>query len=1049
MIFSDFSVKHPVIISILLAILLVFGLIALSALNYEMIPTVGLPSAVIVTTYPGASASDVEKDITRIIENQMSTLPGIQNMNSTSSNSFSTVSLEFKKDVNVRDKLPQIRELLNGIRGQLPDGIQGEPVIYIVESSAFLPVFSVRIDSSMNKEDLTKYLEDNVSPALARIDGVSKINIVGGNKREAVVNVNTWELESRKLSVLQIYEALRYNNLNVPAGSASFRGKSIAFTASGTFKSLEELKNLPVGYSGSTLIYLKDIADIEIKEQKPGIIIRESGKDYVMIDILKRDEGNTIFIAEEAKKIFNAMTKNTYGAVQYKIVSDQSETTKTSLKTVLETGITGLILTIFVILLVLHDWRATIIISLSIPLSILFAVLGLYATGRSINLLTLSGMVVAIGMIVDNSIVILENTFNKFSQTHNKKEAARSGASEMGAAVLASTLTSICVFAPLLFLRGIIGIILNDLSLTIVYALAASALVAVVVVPWLSSLILKKEDAVKKPAWLLFVQNKIDAAINAMTNGYRKLLTLALENKLYVIALAGVLFVSGILLVTSLKVNFLPPSDTGEFEIRIAAPAGYSLAETVKKVDEINMLVNELVPEIETAVYYVGSSSVIAISSVPNKAIARIRLVPNNMRKRSVQEIIPIVQKSVMQKITNCDVTVLNGGFDALLALGTGGQGFKIEIYGPKLADVVETANKTLELMNMDPDVFKAELSARTDAEELYIDLSQTYMGSLGVTPYEAGITSRILFNGMEAGKLRLDDGDYPIRITSDLVDKPINEDVLNRLAIVTRDKRFITFSAFSEMKLRPTLSVIERRNRNFSIEVIGYLKTDDQSGVMNRVIGKLKTMELPGGVKFSTAGTTALIADSITSLSIVLAISVFLVYCVMVIQFERYLQPLIIMSSIPLCLVGVVLGLLLWNSSMSIIAMLALITLGGTVVNNAIVLVDYANLLRTKSDKPLREIILDACANRLKPILMTATTTLLGVLPMALAHGNGSEVYAPLGQAIFGGLFSSTLITLLLVPVLYETLEHGKVRVEGLMKKLGTAANYNEENVE
>ena len=1048
MIFSDFSVKHPVVISILLTMLLVFGIIALSSLNYEMIPTVGLPSAVIVTTYPGASASDVEKDITRIIENQMSTLPGIQNMNSTSSNSFSTVSLEFKKDVNVRDKLPQIRELLNGIRGQLPDEIQGEPVIYIVESSAFLPVFSVRIDSSMNKEDLTKYLEDNVSPALARIDGVSKINIVGGNKREAVVNVNTWELESRKLSVLQIYEALRYNNLNVPAGSASFRGKSIAFTASGTFKSLEELKNLPVGYSGTTLIYLKDIADIAIKEQNPGIIIRESGKDYIMIDILKRDEGNTIFIAREAKRVLNTMTANSYDAVQYKIVSDQSETTKTSLQTVLGTGITGLILTIFVILLVLHDWRATIIISLSIPLSILFAVLGLYATGRSINLLTLSGMVVAIGMIVDNSIVILENTFNKFSQTYNKKEAARNGASEMGAAVLASTLTSICVFAPLLFLRGIIGVILNDLSLTIVYALAASALVAVVIVPWLSSLLLKKEDNEKKPAWLLFIQYKIDASINALTTGYRKLLNIALENKLYVIVLAGVLFVSGILLVTSLKVNFLPPSDTGEFEIRIAAPAGYSLTETVKKVDEINMLVNELVPEIETAVYYVGSSSVITVSSVPNRAIARIRLIPNNMRKRSVQEIIPLVQKTVMQKITNCDVTVLNGGFDALLALGTGGQGFKIEIYGPKLADVVQTANKTLELMNMDPDIFKAELSARTDAEELYIDLSQTYMGSLGVTPYEAGITSRILFNGMDVGKLRLND-DYPIRITSDLADKPINEDILNQLAIVTRDKRFITFSAFSEMKLRSTLSVIERRNRNFSIEVVGYLKTDDQSGVMNRVIGKLKNMKLPGNVSFNTSGTTALITDSITSLSIVLAISIFLVYCVMVIQFERYLQPLIIMSSIPLCLVGVVLGLLLWNSSLSIIAMLALITLGGTVVNNAIVLVDYANLLRTKSDKPLREIILDACANRLKPILMTATTTLLGVLPMALAHGNGSEVYAPLGQAIFGGLFSSTIITLLLVPVLYETLEHGKVRVERFMKKLGTAADYNEENIE
>lgn len=1024
MIFSDFSVKHPAIITILLAGLLVFGVLAGISLNSEMIPPITQPKATIVTVYPGAAARDVERDISRLIENQMSTLGGVTELSSSSSDSYSMVGLEFRADVDVRSKLPQIRELLNAISDDLPDGIDGSPVVYITEASAFLPVFSVRISSSMNPQDLTRFLEERVSPSLARINGVSRINIVGGSKLEARVRLNTQGLESRGISALNVYEALRYNNLNVPSGSALFRNRELSLTSSGAFKDFQDLGNLTVGYADGSYIYLKDVADIGPAPEPSKIRIRSEGRDYIMLDILKRDEGDTLSIVRDALKTLEEIKEETRGAVQYAVVSDQAETTRRSLRTVFTAGLTGLSLTILIILFVLHDLRATIIISLSIPLSVLFAILGLFGTGRSLNLLSLSGITVAIGMIVDNSIVVLENTYRNFRKSGDRRLAAMVGAGEVGGAVLASTTTSICVFAPLLFLTGIIGVIMNDLSLAIVFSLAASALVAVVVVPWLSALLLKPDSLVEKPPALRGLEASIDRGLDALERGYRRVLRAALDNKPFTLACAASFLAASVLLLSILDISFLPPSDTGEFELHVDTPAGYSLERTEAKVDELDRILHERVPEIETSVFYVGSGSALALTPVPNKAFCRVRLVPADRRKRRVQEIMPLVQQALSEGVTDCDVTVLNGGFDALLALGTGGQGFQMEIYGTDLEDVTRTADMVRDILNQDPEVFKTELSVRSDAQQLYADLSQAYMGTLGINPYEAGITSRILFSGMNAGTLRVGDQDYPIRIRSDIADQTIDQDTLNRIIVRSRDGRRISFAAFSTMEARDTVSRIDRRNRNFSMEVRAYLIGQDQSGVKRRTTAALEALELPPGVKYRLAGNSQLIVDSMSSLVFMLTIAVFLVYSVMVVQFERFLQPLIIMAAIPFCLIGVVLGLYLFGSGLSIIAMLAIIALGGTVVNNAIVLVDYTNMLRRNTGMNCRDAVLEGAGNRLRPILMTALTTIFGVLPMALAAGNGSEVYAPLGQAIFGGLMSSTVITLIIVPVLYESLE-------------------------
>ena len=389
-----------------------------------------------------------------------------------------------------------------------------------------------------------------------------------------------------------------------------------------------------------------------------------------------------------------------------------------------------------------------------------------------------------------------------------------------------------------------------------------------------------------------------------------------------------------------------------------------------------------------------------------------------------MQELIPLVQHELDRRIPEADVTVLNGGFDALLGLATGGQGYQLQIYGTRLEDVIQVADVAHEHLTGDPNVLKAETNTTFDAEQLFVSLSQDRMGDLGVSAYEAGRTARIMMNGVEAGSYTAGVERVPIRLVSELADEPVDDDTLHAMFLRNAEGTTLTFPAFSDLVSRQTVSTINKRDRAISATVRGYLYDEDQSAVSQRMETMMRSLDLPPGVGWERAGTSELIVDSMRSLVTMLAIAVFLVYVVMVIQFERYVQPLIIMVAVPFCLIGVVVGLLLFSSALSIVAMLGLITLGGTVVNNAIVMVDYMNTLRTRDQLELREAIITGASGRLRPVLMTTMTTLFAVLPMALSVGDGSEIYAPLGQAIFGGLFTSTLITLFVVPVLYQVTE-------------------------
>ena len=1010
---SDYSIKHPAVITIILISIAVFGIIAFTNTNQEAFPGMGLAGASVLTVYPGIGAEYMEIEVTSPIEDALASVSGLKTLKSSSRDSVSIVSIEFRDGEDVFAKLPEIREKLNTVTDELPDDISGSPAIYVHDAGSLLPIYSFMVQSSLPGETFTEFIKEDFVSGITRIPGVSKVETNGGMENELEIKLHLDDLETRGLAVLDIYGMLQYQNISLPAGEISYAGKNINVRTSGEFTELSEIENLVIGQKDNSLIHLKDVADISFKQKQPETYIRYMGDNVIQIDVMKRKHGNTLEIISSINELMDATEKRFPGKFDFRVLMDQKETTQLTINTVIQTALTGIILAVFIIYIFLHNVRSTLIIGLSLPITILITFIGMYLTKTTVNMLSLSGITVAIGMIVDSSIVVLENTNRHFADGSSAVESASIGAGEVGGAVLASATTSICVFLPMAFLTGVIGIIMKGLSLTIVFALGSSALVSVIIVPYLSALFLKPDRHGIK--WLEAFHDSIEKGIQAISRAYQRALSVLLKKPVFLIIGAVAVLILTVYLVTILGVSFLPPSDTGEMEINIRTPQSYSLEQTRDKADEIDRFIRKLVPEIETAVFIIESNS---------SANAMIRLSQAKDRERSIQEIIAMLQKELNNEITDVECFVVNGGFDALIGMATGGQGFKIRIFGNNLDEIMQNAARISDFLMDNPDVLRTNMSMRYGKEEIVSDLMLDYMGTLGITPYEAAVTSRIFFSGMDTGTFRYDEREYNIKLTSDIAGEPIDDNTINLINIKSASGKSVSLSSFTDFETKPAVSVIEKQDKNISVIITAYLNTMDQMPLTRRVQQYMEANPLPYGISWETGGTSSLISDSFTSLFMILGISVFLVYAVMVIQFEKFIQPFIIMISIPFCLIGVVTGLLAFGSIISIIPILGIISLSGIVVNNGIVMVDYINMIRKRDGKPLMEAVVSGCASRLKPILMTTLTTFFGVLPMAFSSGNGGEVYAPLGQAIAGGLLTSTLLALFLVPALYVIVE-------------------------
>ena len=1049
----EFSVKHPIIITMLLIVLIAFGFYSLSGMRTEFMEDISMPQAIVYTVYPGASAQDVESDITKVLEDSFVTLPHFKAIDSQSSNSLSWITITYADGYDPYDQLTELRNRISELMEKLPSGISGEPRA-LVGGMSMVPIISFSASAGNDNARLTQYLQDELTPLLTQIDGVSQVSIGGGKELAVNIKLDIDSLTSKGISVAAVYQVLNYGNVTLPLGNASYQDRSIQVRYAGGFNSLDDIKNLPVGLGdGTTIIRLSDVADVSLSYPEPKTYVSDGRLPLTIVSVTKRLDGDTTKIIKKVKKAIAECEKNTNGAVQFHIISDDSRQVKASLKAVIKSGLLGVLFAVLVILLFMADWRATLTISLSIPLCILFSLIGLRVLNISLNLMTLSGLVISLGMVVDGSTVMLDQIYRYYRRRNSETgeleytvtQSIYKGWDEVSGSILASAATTIVVFIPIAMLGGLIGSVLHAVAVTIILAIFSSFLVAVIIVPYLLKQFLSDQGPKlrSKP-------RKFDQLMDKIERGYRRLLTLALENRGFVILIALFLLVFSGFIALRLGITFIPSTDSGDFYISAEFPMGTKKEQTHEKMLVAQKLLYQYVPEIDNVVIYEGQGDSSNFSSVstPHYTYTHVVLVPVSERKRDVHDIMLQVQEIWAAVLPDSKVSVQNGGFDKLVGYVSDGGGYGITLISEDLNVLYQTASKIKDFLEADPEVVTAKLDTDFDTSTMIIDMSQEYLSSLGITSYEAGLTSAILFQGMDCGRYKDIESDkrYDLRITSNITDQNITSDVISNLHIVTQNGQNVSFANLSDIKVEKSISQINHSDRAKKITITASLIGEDTSGVSQRVNQFIANNPLPNGVHSKAGGIMALIGDMITPMISALLIAIFLVYTVMVIQFERFRQPLLIMVTIPFCFIGVVAGLLMFGSTLNLLSLMGLISLAGVVVNNGIILVDYINQLRKQrrevlakakgfqdkdgqwhielnegeEEELLRASVLDGAASRIRPIFITTLTTLLGDIPMAVAKGEGSELYASMGQAIAGGLLTSTLITLILIPVIY-----------------------------
>ncbi len=1069
---SEFSVKHPVIISIFLLVLTVFGFYSITGMTTEFMVDITMPQAIVMTVYPGASAEDVEQDVTKILEENFVTLPHFKSVDSQSFNSLSWITVTYADGYDAYDQLVELRNRISQLIDDLPEGIQGEPYA-LVGGMSMMPVITFSVQAGQDSGRVTDFLKNDLTPRLTQIDGVSEIQIEGEKELQVDIKLNVDELTSKGISVATVYQVLSAGNTTLPLGNAAYENRQIQVRYSGGFSSINDIENLPVGVAdGNNIIHLGDVATVSLSYPEEKYYVTDGVNPITLVSVTKRNDGDTVRICKKVKKVLQQVTEETNGAVSFHLISDDSRQVRASLKTVISSGIMGIIFAVLVILLFLADWRATLTISVSIPLCILFSLIGLKVMGISLNLMSLCGLVISLGMVVDGSSVMLDQIYRYYKERNTEtgelvytvNQSIYKGWDEVAASILASAATTIVCYVPIALLSGLIGKILHAVAVTIIMAIFASFVVAVVVVPYLLKALLKDTGPAvrRRPRYFDLLMDKLE-------NGYRKLLNLALKNRGFIIFAAVFLLIFSGFITLRLGISFIPSTDSGDFYIAADLPIGTTLEETNAKMQVAQRLLYKYVPEIDNIVFYVGQSYTKSISSSaqssPEAGYAHVVLVPVAERTRDVHDIMFQMQEIWASVIPDSKITVANGGFDKLVSYVSGGGGYGLTLISEDMNTLYAAASDLRDFLATDPEVVTARLDTDFDTSTMVIDMSQEYLSSLGITSYEAGITSAILFQGLDAGRYKdIDNGNrFNIHISSDIADGNITADTISNVHIVTSNGQDVSFANLSDIRVEKSISQINHSDRAKTITVSATLTGENTTGVSSRVNQYLAKHPLPNGVTSKSGGIMALIGDMVTPMITAILIAIFLVYIVMALQFERFKQPLLIMMTIPFCFIGVVLGLMMFGSTLNLLSLLGLVSLAGVVVNNGIILVDYINQLRKErrlelakkhgfqnrdgewhvilskeeEEELLHDSVADGAASRIKPILITTLTTLLGDIPMAVAHGEGAELYAPMGQAIVGGLITSTLITLILIPVLYYMSEYKTAIMQSVSEKM------------
>lgn len=1022
----ELSVKRPVLTIVLYLGIIVLGIVSYQRLSVDMLPEIEPPIISVLTTYRGATAQDIEINVSKRIETGLSSISNLKKIRSTSIDNVSAVTVEFEYGTNLDEAANDIRNALELTKGGLPDGAEN-PVIFKF-STNMMPVVMLGVTANESYIGLNKLIDDKVSNQLKRIPGVGTVQTIGGPKREIVIDIDPRKLEAYHLSTDRIGQIIGAENLNLPAGSIKMGRVEYNVRTLGEFRSAREIGKVVVGQQNGKIVYLKDVATVRDSLQENTRDVRLAGKQGLMLMIQKQSGSNTVDVAKAVFAKLRMIKEGLPTDVKIETIMDSSEYIVDSINNLSETILYAFIFVSLVILIFLRRWRAAIIVLLTIPVSLIGAFIYLYFSGNTINIISLSSLAIAIGMVVDDAIVILENTARHIERGARPREAAIFGSAEVGLAVMASTLTIVAVFFPLVFITGLSGILFKQLGFMVTITILISLIAALTIVPMLSARFLKarKEERPITSKTLRALDSALGRMLDGIDDFYQTTLNWVLDHKKATVGISIALFAGSLALIPVVGTEFMPKADQGQISITMELQSGTRLEETSELVRKVEAIILRDFPEVR---YYSGSSGtstegfsalLIGRSEGSNIGNMTLRLSKKNERSRSIFELADSLRKEIEPIAGIKTLTVSTAGMGAAM-LG-GGSPIEVDVIGPDLEQSEKVANQIKDFMTVLNGSRDVKLSVGDPKPELQVRLSREKMALNGLNTAMVAGALRNNFYGLTASKYRELGDEYDIFLTYPSSERTTITQIKN-LPLSTPTGGIIRLKDLGTIAEQYSPTEIKRKNQERVITVVSDVQGRSLGDVTADIRAYVGSLDIPPTITIEYGGQIEQQAESFKDLGLLLVLSIVLVYMVMAAQFESFLDPFIVMFSIPFAFTGVILALLVTGFPINIMSLLGSIMLVGIVTKNAIVLVDFTNITRARN-VPLREAIVYSGRNRLRPVLMTTLTTLLGTAPLAMSTGQGSENWQPLGIATVGGLFFSSAITLVLVPVLYSVFE-------------------------
>lgn len=1010
------AVKRPIMTTLCFVAVVILGLFSLSTLPIDLMPDIETNTIMVMTSYAGASAEDIEQNVTRPLENILNSVENLKHITSKSRENISVITLEFEYGHDIDVLTNDVRDKLDMVSSSLPDDAQ-TPIIFKF-STDMIPIVLLSAQASESMPGLYKILDETVANPLARIDGVGSVSISGAPKREIHVYVDPTRLEAYNLTVEQISQIIASENRNIPGGSFDIGSDTYSLRVKGEFSSSDQMANIVVATRNGSPVYLRDVARIDDSLEERAQTTYNNGKQGAMIIIQKQSGANSVEISNQVQKILPSLQKRLPTDIKLSMIVDSADNIRNTIDSLVETVLYALLFVVIVVFIFLGRWRATLIISITIPISLIAAFIYLAVTGNSLNIISLSALSISIGMVVDDAIVVLENVTTHIERGSDPKQAAVHGTNEVAVSVVASTLTLIAVFFPLTLVSGMTGVLFKQLGWMVTIMMIISTICALSLTPMLCSQLLRLNHNHGKLYKTFF--GPIEKGLDALDNGYAALVNWVTTHRLTTILTCLAIFIGSIFLMKSVGTEFFPTQDNSRLGVNLQMPIGTRVEVTNEVAKRLSEEWTEKYPEIKVLNYTTGQASsdntyASLTDNGPHIISMNISLYDPDTRDRSVTQIASMMREDLKRypEFEKIKVSVGGGGG------GMGGQStIDYEIYGYDFEETDSVAQQLKRILSTIPGAADILISRADYQPEYQVDFDREKLALYGLNSATAANYLRNRINGSIASRFREDGEEYDIKVMYEPESRTTIEDIENIL-IYNNAGQAVRVRDVGTVVERFSPPTIERKDRERIITVSCFVQDVPMSQIVEASQVLIDNMEIPQGVSIQLAGSYEDQQDSFKDLLMLGLLIIILVYIVMAAQFESYTYPAIIMTSLMFAFSGVFIMLYLTGHTLNVMSMIGAIMLIGIVVKNGIVLIDYISLNRERG-MAVRSAVVHGCKSRLRPVLMTTLTTILGMVPMAVGTGQGSELWSPMGVAVIGGLTFSTVLTLLFVPTLY-----------------------------